>query len=1139
MSFPPNMVFCSTESLDRVGQREKYLKNTFESLSGAEQEATKDAAGTSISSQFLVRANQGGMFSTSTLRNVAVINAAKQTRVDSETSKKREELQRRIEETRRKLQSVGYRSNLKSSQSITDLSQIPEKDGWGPRGVNHVHRYTPAGGKQYAASLMRHQLNSAILQPSKIIQSSISPVIIQQPKNLANNPVPSIITPTPGKYFTHISKITLENAITKSPASFYNTLPVTKTPKGIKDPGNKTELARLRSLPLPSTLSLVSVTDPKIASSAYTSLPYSDIPKDLKNYTETASLTTKTVMYSTYHTLPTTKKSANVLKTGSASNRSAVVMEITGNICSSSVLSNKKPVGTNSSGLSQGNASPSKLCVGVKSSDDPEPCAATDNLAWVQSPCTNNALYPTANSATKALNAVRTNISGNSIRETQKDFVLKHGELSPSKRPVFLNLRSGGGSSGGGSSKYSKTRSKTPLTNQSLPESPVCEDLNSPTGLFQNLTDTESNIKSSRFGQQRRSCSYFIDLNTLTDNEQEFQSKNTKNVAKSSESLPATLGRTNIASSEENLLDSCDEEDGNGDFSSDSLEEPSEFSNRTPRRCISDYQIFTRPPELVGFEFERRSASAAGRQCKRNREAFHSQESILSNTSGQLSSCNNSGDILEMCSNYEQDRHSSASFFLSLRRRNTNACRSQESILTDESDYQRDRDRHRDSCRSTESILESDYHFSMQRGNLAEYENARHRDSCQSTESILTDDSDCQVFTSCKELEVKNRLFPSTGNTSKPKSETPSTGREKALSEKEVKVETDTPKENTHRPIFRTRSLQDTCTELSTTEVSPSASNSRPQTPSRVSQTDDENLLLQKGNERPPARSLVRKNSYPRSRPQTPTSLQMHSQFSTLNKSFTTGFEETSQSHSLGHEPVRKSSVGNTQESPQNAGDKIDQHRSNRPPTAPKPTGKVTHKPPLKPRQKPSQQQMKQRAHWNQSVESGSMHSQRPLRANHLVGMNSAALSPTDYDQPKKGETAAKQGSSEDAKQGESKDKDGARKLMYTRERTQSADFTHRSEVALSVTSRPGGVKLLCRSFENAIEDYDISDDCAEEDSFPVLGGSGSSTPATSSSAANSPKRLWPPASRAPNQRQLGKRLGTRHQILPSKCSGP
>jgi exosome complex RNA-binding protein Rrp42 (RNase PH superfamily) len=56
-----------------------------------------------------VRANQGGSLSSPEVRNVAVINAAKQTRVDSETSKKREELQRRIEETRRKLQSVGFK----------------------------------------------------------------------------------------------------------------------------------------------------------------------------------------------------------------------------------------------------------------------------------------------------------------------------------------------------------------------------------------------------------------------------------------------------------------------------------------------------------------------------------------------------------------------------------------------------------------------------------------------------------------------------------------------------------------------------------------------------------------------------------------------------------------------------------------------------------------------------------------------------------------------------------------------------------------------------------------------------------------------------------------------------------------------
>jgi hypothetical protein len=39
----------STESLDLVGQREKYLKNTFESLSGAEQDSAKDAGNGLIS----------------------------------------------------------------------------------------------------------------------------------------------------------------------------------------------------------------------------------------------------------------------------------------------------------------------------------------------------------------------------------------------------------------------------------------------------------------------------------------------------------------------------------------------------------------------------------------------------------------------------------------------------------------------------------------------------------------------------------------------------------------------------------------------------------------------------------------------------------------------------------------------------------------------------------------------------------------------------------------------------------------------------------------------------------------------------------------------------------------------------------
>jgi len=289
-----------------------------------------------------------------------------------------------------------------------------------------------------------------------------------------------------------------------------------------------------------------------------------------------------------------------------------------------------------------------------------------------------------------------------------------------------------------------------------------------------------------------------------------------------------------------------------------------------------------------------------------------------------------------------------------------------------------------------------------------------------------------------------------------------------------------------------------------------------------------------------------------------------------LDKSYTTAFEGKAQSHSLGHESDRKASVVIMQEasqSSQHVGETTDQHQNSsyRPPTAPKPTGKVTHKPPLKPRQKPSQQQTKQRGHWNsQSSEVNIPHSQRPLKANHSVGIRSVSdiskvaneIGGTSADFSEQAERgvilqgttsqAVKGGGSEEPRNTtdeELKDKGVSQmhfsRCLYSQDGTGAHDVLPKSEAVTPVMGRPGGVKLLCRSFENALEDCDMSDDCAEEDSFPVLGGSGSSTPATSSSAANSPKRLWPPASRAPNQRQLGKRLGTRHQILPSKCAGP
>ncbi|KAI9551469.1 hypothetical protein GHT06_021802 [Daphnia sinensis] len=122
-----SLLSVSSESLDRVGRRESYLKSNFESLGGQNDNLdmtvvsgeTDDGSPlnksnlSSLTSKFLTKSNS----------NADMINAVKANQRDPEAARKREELQRRIEETRRKLQSIGYKSNLRNSQSITDLRE--------------------------------------------------------------------------------------------------------------------------------------------------------------------------------------------------------------------------------------------------------------------------------------------------------------------------------------------------------------------------------------------------------------------------------------------------------------------------------------------------------------------------------------------------------------------------------------------------------------------------------------------------------------------------------------------------------------------------------------------------------------------------------------------------------------------------------------------------------------------------------------------------------------------------------------------------------------------------------------------------------------------------------------------------------
>lgn len=88
----------SSESLDQLVNRERYLQSTFESMSGAEGNRTPTNK-SSFSAKFLTN---------SANRNQEAINAVKQTKSDPEARKKREELSKRIAEAKKKLESVSW-----------------------------------------------------------------------------------------------------------------------------------------------------------------------------------------------------------------------------------------------------------------------------------------------------------------------------------------------------------------------------------------------------------------------------------------------------------------------------------------------------------------------------------------------------------------------------------------------------------------------------------------------------------------------------------------------------------------------------------------------------------------------------------------------------------------------------------------------------------------------------------------------------------------------------------------------------------------------------------------------------------------------------------------------------------------------
>ncbi|XP_049824929.1 mitogen-activated protein kinase-binding protein 1 isoform X3 [Aethina tumida] len=174
---PMSLLSVSSESLDHLVNREKYLQSTFESMSGAENDMTPCTYSklhpvpqtsatnhsplggkTSISSKFLRTGD----------RNMDVINAVQKTKSDPEAARKRQELNQRIAETKKKLESVGHSTPLKYSQSIHDLSYIPVRDSWNKKKVYVDDDEREDSSLRRSCSLVDLSMPSAVLPNRKL-----------------------------------------------------------------------------------------------------------------------------------------------------------------------------------------------------------------------------------------------------------------------------------------------------------------------------------------------------------------------------------------------------------------------------------------------------------------------------------------------------------------------------------------------------------------------------------------------------------------------------------------------------------------------------------------------------------------------------------------------------------------------------------------------------------------------------------------------------------------------------------------------------------------------------------------------------------------------------------------------------------
>ncbi|GAB6031726.1 hypothetical protein CHUAL_009471 [Chamberlinius hualienensis] len=192
-----SMLNVSLESLDRVTEREKFLKSNYESLDGGdngfkeEESSSTTGLGSSLTDEGEQLDDHRQSFSAKYLHNTPkstskTAGAVTPNQKAESSSRRRQEIMQQLEQSRRKLDLIGWKATMHSSKSIGDLTELPEKDYPGvkslaSKGIIRRHSCSPLALISYPPSQSANKLSDRVNNAYMLLTSSNSCDAICEP----------------------------------------------------------------------------------------------------------------------------------------------------------------------------------------------------------------------------------------------------------------------------------------------------------------------------------------------------------------------------------------------------------------------------------------------------------------------------------------------------------------------------------------------------------------------------------------------------------------------------------------------------------------------------------------------------------------------------------------------------------------------------------------------------------------------------------------------------------------------------------------------------------------------------------------------------------------------------------------------